>query len=57
LELAELVEDDGESEVNVRRRGVDSELDPQRPTGIEPSNEVIVVNELLSAELERFELA
>ena len=31
LELAQLVEDDGVAEVDVRRRGVDAELDAQRP--------------------------
>jgi hypothetical protein len=31
LELAQLVEDDRVAEVDVRRRGVDAELDAQRP--------------------------
>ena len=31
LELAELVEDDGVAEVDVRRRGVHAQLDAQRP--------------------------
>ena len=31
LELAQLVEDDGVAEVDVGRRGVDAELDAQRP--------------------------
>ncbi len=31
LELAQLVEDDRVAEVDVRRRGIDAELDAQRP--------------------------
>jgi hypothetical protein len=36
LEMAQLVDQHGMPEMQIRRRGIESRLDPQRPSGLQP---------------------